>query len=187
MIISHTNKFIFIKSEKTAGSSVELAISKSLKKNDIWLDGSHMPPPEILKNYGDTIFNEYFKFSIVRNPFDKMVSHYFWHQHIEPDRFDSFEEFIYFMYYNKVIPSWRFFSINDQFILNGIATFENLQNDLNDLPINIDIDISNIFEKSNIRPANIRYQDLYNTATREMVEKQCFNEIKMFDYKFEEV
>jgi hypothetical protein len=27
---------------------------------------------------------------------------------------------------------------------------------------------------------------LYSTTSREMVEEQCFNEIEMFDYKFEE-
>jgi hypothetical protein len=184
MIISHTNKFIFIKSEKTAGSSVELAISKSLKKNDIWIEGSHMTPHEILEQYDNTMFNKYFKFSIVRNPFDKMVSHYFWQQHIEPNRFNSFEEFMNFMYQNKAISSWRFFSINGQFILNGIATFENLQNDLKNCTIDIPIDISNIFEKSNIRPANIEYQEMYTRVTKKMVEDQCANEIAMFDYKF---
>lgn len=184
MIISHTNKFIFIKSEKTAGTSVELAISKSLKENDIWLDGSHMTPLEILTKYGDTIFNEYFKFSIVRNPFDKMVSYYFWQQHIEPDRFNSFEEFITFFYQHKTISSWKFFSINDQFILNGIATFENLQNDLKNCTIDIPIDISNIFEKSNIRPPDFNYQQMYTEVTKNMVEEQCVNEIAMFNYKF---
>jgi hypothetical protein len=184
MIISHSNRFIFIKSEKTAGSSVELAISKILKKNDIWLDGSHMTPVEISEKYGNEIFNEYFKFSIVRNPFDKMVSHFFWQQHIEPGRFICFDEFVKHFYQHKAISSWKFFSINNNFILNGIVKFENLKNDLKNCIIDIPIDISNIFEKSNIRPPDLKYQDMYTDDLRKMVEEQCVNEITMFDYKF---
>ncbi len=35
MIVSHKHKFIFIKTRKTAGTSVEIALSKICGKNDI--------------------------------------------------------------------------------------------------------------------------------------------------------
>ena len=186
MIISHSSNFIFIKSEKTAGSSVEHAILPYLLDTDVCKLGSHLLPIQVIESYNIDIF-DYFKFSIVRNPYDKMVSHYYWQQSIELDRYDSFNIFVKEFYKHKTISNWKYFSIGNKNIMDKIIKFENLQNDLNDLPININIDISNIFEKSNIRPANITYQDLYNTASREMVEEQCFNEIEMFDYKFEEV
>ena len=184
MIISHSNNFIFIKSEKTAGSSVEQALQPSLLETDIYLPGSHMLPFKIIETYPIDIF-DYFKFSIVRNPYDKMVSHYYWQQSIENNRYGSFDLFVNDFYDYKTISNWKYYSINNEYIMDKVIKFENLQNDLNNLPI--DIDISNIFEKSNTRPANIIYQELYSTASREMVEEQCFNEIEMFDYKFEEV
>jgi len=35
MIISHTHKFIFIKSEKTAGTSIEAALSRYCSGDDV--------------------------------------------------------------------------------------------------------------------------------------------------------
>lgn len=186
MIISHTNKFIFIKSEKTAGSSVEQALQPSLLETDIYLPGSHMLPFQIIETYPIDIF-DYFKFSIVRNPYDKMVSHYYWQQSIENNRYGSFDLLVKDFYDYKSISNWKYYSIDNNNIMNKIIKFENLQNDLNNLPINTNIDISNIFEKSNVRPANIAYQELYSTTSKEMVEEQCSNEIEMFNYKFEEV
>lgn len=185
MIISHTNKFIFIKSEKTAGSSVEQALEPFLLETDTYLPGSHMLPFQIVETYVIDIF-DYFKFSIVRNPYDKMVSHYYWQQSIENNRYGSFDLFIKHFYDYKLISNWKYYLIDNN-IIDKIIKFENLQNDLNDLPININIDISNIFKKSNIRPANIAYQELYSKTSKEMVEEQCYNEIEMFNYKFEEV
>ena len=186
MIISHTNKFIFIKSEKTAGSSVEHAILPHLLNTDVYMSDSHTLPFQVIENYRIDIF-DYFKFSIVRNPYDKMVSHYYWQQSIENNRYRSFDIFVKEFHDHKTISNWKYYSIDNNNIMDKIIKFENLQNDLNDLPININIDISNIFEKSNIRPANIAYQELYSKASKEMVEEQCYNEIEMFNYKFEEV
>jgi len=186
MIISHTNKFIFIKSEKTASSSVERALEPFLLETDIYLSNSHMLPFQIIETHSINIF-DYFKFSIVRNPYDKMVSHYYWQQSIENNRYGSFDLFIKNFYDYKSISNWKYYSIDNNNIMDKIIKFENLQNDLNNLPININIDISNIFEKSNIRPANIAYQELYSKISKEMVEEQCYNEIEMFNYKFEEV
>ena len=186
MIISRSNNFIFVKSEKTAGSSVERALEPFLLETDIYLPDSHLYPFQIQESYHIDIF-DYFKFSIVRNPYDKMVSHYYWQQAIENNRYSSFDAFVKEFYNNKIISNWKFYSIDNTNIMDKIIKFENLQNDLNDLPININIDISNIFEKSNIRPANIAYQELYSKTSKEMVEEQCYNEIEMFNYKFEEV
>jgi len=186
MIISHTNKFIFIKSEKTAGSSVEHAILPHLLNTDVYMSDSHTLPFQVIENYCIDIF-DYFKFSIVRNPYDKMVSHYYWQQSIENNRYRSFDIFVKEFYDHKTISNWKYYSINNEYIMDKVIKFENLQNDLKNLPININIDISNIFEKSNIRPANIAYQELYSKTSKEMVEEQCYNEIEMFNYKFEEV
>jgi len=103
MLISHRKQFIFFKTEKTAGTSVEVYFEKYCfpqgnyeyeEPRDEYIneetgiigprggDGrkfnSHMPASEVKKIVPMSIWNSYYKFTIIRNPFDKIVS-YFYH------------------------------------------------------------------------------------------------------------
>ena len=92
MIISHTHKFIFIKTRKTAGSSVEHILSKRLGPDDICtgsdVDGTprlnaphrkgHIDYRWIKKKF-PTEWRTYYRFAIERNPWTKMQSYYHWH------------------------------------------------------------------------------------------------------------
>ncbi len=103
MIISHKYKFIFLKPKKVAGTSVEINLAKHCGPNDVITPISqfnpqndenpyfqparnykenqfynHVTPKEIKEKIGDEKWNEYFKFTIVRNPYDQVLSRYFW-------------------------------------------------------------------------------------------------------------
>lgn len=104
MIISHKHKFIFSKPRKVAGSSIQLALAKHcgpddiitplLLKKDVDAEGdiqndyarndkgwfNHMKPYRTIKKLGRDHWDEYFTFSIVRNPWDMLVSRYFWNK-----------------------------------------------------------------------------------------------------------
>ena len=106
MIINHKYKFIFFKSKKVGGTSMEIALSKFTTDNDIVtrimkdeeeaLRGNlglnnrnanglvnHSSAADLLKfleapQYKDKdIFNSYFKFTIIREPVDLFISRYF--------------------------------------------------------------------------------------------------------------
>lgn len=97
MLISHRYRFIFIKTRKTAGTSVEVDLSKIMGEEDVVTpiipseDGhvarnyqtprgefyNHIRAKDVRKLIGRKIFNRYFKFCIEREPVDKSVSHYF--------------------------------------------------------------------------------------------------------------
>ena len=104
MIISFKHKFIFMKTRKTAGSSIQAALSKICGEEDIItgsnydlktniLDESHTAGRNIDKFFtnhphplmsdvkdflGKNTWNSFFKFAFVRNPFDVAISRYFW-------------------------------------------------------------------------------------------------------------
>ncbi len=100
MIISHQHKFIFSKPRKVAGTSVEVALSKHCGPDDIITENvagkdidedsyvdyarnqkgyyNHIKPKRIIKRIGKQMWDEYFTFTIVRNPWDMLVSRYIW-------------------------------------------------------------------------------------------------------------
>jgi len=74
-MISHSKKFIFIHINKTGGTSVQ----KSL--NEYWdhrPKKNHYPVKHVIESIGKKKYKKYFKFCIVRNPWDRLVSKYFW-------------------------------------------------------------------------------------------------------------
>jgi len=139
-MISHKLKFIFIHIPKTSGNSLSLYLKDlvdnvvvqknslvgknqgikvlcELGNNDI----KHADIGYYKKVYGETI-NDYFKFTIVRNPYDRILSYYFWNK--GTNKTFNRDEFIDFV--NKGI-SFQYEGIDDSF---HIVYFENLINDL---------------------------------------------------------
>jgi hypothetical protein len=112
MIISHSHKFIFLKSLKTAGTSVESALSNHCSGNDVVVPinafghnldekggivhrgmnaddvyrkiGQHVDAPAIKAREPAEVWNSYFKFSITRNPWDRTLSYFFWDRRKDP-------------------------------------------------------------------------------------------------------
>jgi hypothetical protein len=105
MLLSHVCKFIYLKTRKTAGTSVEIYFepycvdpknysgerhgraaevsewgivgSRRMEAGSPWYN--HMPAEEIRNLTGRDVWDAYYKFCVIRNPFDKVVS-YFWHE-----------------------------------------------------------------------------------------------------------
>ncbi|MFH1047607.1 MAG: sulfotransferase family 2 domain-containing protein, partial [Patescibacteria group bacterium] len=103
MIISHKHKFIFLKPRKVAGTSVELALAAHCGAEDIVTPVSdysaeadddryeqaprnyealgfynHMEPAAVRERVGAAVWDSYYKLTVVRNPWDLMVSKYWW-------------------------------------------------------------------------------------------------------------
>lgn len=105
MLISHKKKFIYTKTAKTAGTSVESYFEKFCMPEGAWefsgereeyvsQEGiigyrgnnprgkewrNHMSAIDIRNKIDSSIWDGYFKFCVVRDPFDKLISgfHYF--------------------------------------------------------------------------------------------------------------
>lgn len=100
MLVSHRKEFIYSKTVKTAGTSVESYFEKYCMPEGEWefshsrkeyvgasgIIGyrgtnpigkkfyNHMPAKDIRDKLGDQTWERYFKFCVVRDPFDKLVS-----------------------------------------------------------------------------------------------------------------
>jgi hypothetical protein len=90
MILSHKHEFIFICNGKTGTSSVEAVLNPYQEGADfeVGIDGlytpKHVPPSTLRAQLGPDIWDEYFTFMFVRNPWDWFVSQYFWNHEPNP-------------------------------------------------------------------------------------------------------
>ncbi len=113
MLVSHQHRFIFLKSVKTAGTSVEIFFERFCLPPDVpsveyreevvtphgivgarprredstWWN--HMAASQVKAKLGDVVWRQYFRFSCVRNPFDAVVSMFWWTCRSEPNKFDG--------------------------------------------------------------------------------------------------
>ena len=237
MIISFKYKFIFIKSYKTAGSSIENYLYPYLNNKDIlaptedyngincWGDFdaknieyhfgeeflkkkinykmkyfAHMPiwlVKERLKPLSDKlnydIFKNFYKFGVIRNPLDTIVSHYYWQNSSDNHQSKSitFEDVLKELEANK-FPSYGLLNLNKlmdknskNILCDKVLKYENLNEDLavvfNKLGIPFDGELK-IFKKKSHRKKN--YESFYNGDTKKMIDKYFSREIEMFSYNF---
>lgn len=93
-LISDTHKFVFVHIPKTAGTSINAALGK-LASFSLEL---HMMPNKILDAFPDT--KDYLWVTVVRNPYDRLVSWYEYMRSNESDpnhvtvRGKTFQEFL---------------------------------------------------------------------------------------------
>jgi hypothetical protein len=89
MIVSHCHRFIFVHLGRTGGRSLTEALARHCGPRDIitWTSGKvpgqnaagfgrHDSAREIRTKVGERVWNEYFKFTFERNPWEKIVSRY---------------------------------------------------------------------------------------------------------------
>jgi hypothetical protein len=163
MLISHVHKFIYLKTRKTGGTSVEIYFepycvgpgkqagdrhfreaesskwgvigSRDEKNHAIWYN--HMPAYQIREHIGESLWHEYYKFCVVRNPFDKVVSS-FWFNLPPPVR--ELLKNAEFSAVRKTFIEWiklaslpidrSIYTIGEEAALDYFVRFETLQADL---------------------------------------------------------
>lgn len=225
MIISHTHRYIFIKSEKTAGTSVEAALSEHCRDNDMvtplgdywfnrdergqWIhsamnaDGffQHDPAAEVKRKVPPDIWEGYFKFSITRNPWDRVVSDFSWQARnradLQPSRrwyhrlgapYDEIKE-TRKLFRTFVTGDWktndRFYLLDGELCVDYVIRYEQLADDLAEVCRRVGLPTLTLPRlKSGMRKGGLAYRDYYDDDTRAIVAQRHHNDIRLFGYEF---
>jgi hypothetical protein len=229
MIISHKYKFIFLKTAKTASTSIEIALSKHCGKKDhitlmlpedeqlrsslqypgaqnylspIWdysvkemLDlvlgrsgkkeryFHHISAEAVKKQIGKKTWSEYYKFCIERNPWERIISMYYWVCKSEPR--PTMDEFL-----ESEPPQWLkkfgsdIYTIDGQVAMDKICLYENLEEELEEVRLRLHIPekLQLPRAKAQYRKDKRSYREILNEEQIKKIGELFRQEIKLFGY-----
>jgi len=152
---------------------------------------NHMPAEEIKKKLGDKIWNESLKISIIRNPYDQLVSYYF--RTIKKNNLQSLD-------FNKwcvenpslLFQNHRHYKINGKNIIDFYIRYENFEEDIFELEKKIP-EIKGLYDTftkvyapayPGSRPKNINLKEFYKNSIEAKQLIQIFQHeyLKKFNY-----
>jgi hypothetical protein len=135
-------------------------------------------------------WNNYYKFTIERNSYDKAISAWFWHKKIKPDHPGVIEGDLknYFLNFSAVPVDWKAYANDEHLVVDDVFQYHELYKVYDMLRERFDIDIpeeqwKGTRLKSGIRPEG-DYRQYYNDETKQLAGLIWQNEIKQFGYKF---
>lgn len=201
MPVFNSNKVIFIHIPKCAGTSInkfldfEGNFEKFNKYNRFslrYLYGRNLQhlTYDKIRLIHPFKFSRYFKFSFVRNPWDRMASEYRWRRKWDGSMANaSFEDMLrkvpYFRKKNE--PHFKeqysfVYNSSDKLQVDYLGRFESLEEDFNSLLRHLRL--SGSLPKLNKTKNNKDYQSLYNQICIDLVGQYFSNDIQKFGYKF---
>ena len=215
MILSPGRNFVFVHIPKTGGTSMALALEDRAHKDDILIGDTpkaikrrarlkklspkgrlwkHSTLADIDGILTPEELSEMFIFTLVRNPWDRMVSYYHW---LRAQRFDhpavalaaktDFEGFVLHPQTIRTLTAAPYASyVSDAHGREQPTTFVRLEA--------LQEDMTPVIEHLGFRPAITRtnasdrpsdYRSLYSATTAEAVAKMCATDIARFGYAFD--
>nr|VFJ91233.1 MAG: Sulfotransferase family protein [Candidatus Kentron sp. H]VFJ92343.1 MAG: Sulfotransferase family protein [Candidatus Kentron sp. H]VFJ98933.1 MAG: Sulfotransferase family protein [Candidatus Kentron sp. H] len=220
MLISYTNKFIFIHVAKVAGLSMKKALEDYVQEPEKFrvkrppkvLDGkpnplyemwdaflTHVTAKDVRKELPKEIYNSFYKFAFVRNPWDWQVSMYHFilkeTTHVSHELVKSmggFDEYLAWIintkkknFYPKGATKFQKEMLIDQdgkIIVDFVGKYENLEEDFQHVCriINIQASLPSVN-----RTVHKDYRSYYNDKTKKMVLEHFKEDIELFGYTFD--
>jgi hypothetical protein len=229
MILCHRYKFIFLKTNKTAGTSIEIALSKfcedrdvitpitaddELLRTELQYRGpqnylvplskygrqdllrlvlnrkrkrfyNHIAALRVKDYVGDAIWNDYYKFCFERNPWDRVVSQYFWRHPVAPR--PTLSEFIRSDALNLLKRRGiDVYTMSGKIAVDRVCMFEELTAELEGVRnlLGIPVPLNLPRAKSSSRQDRRHYRELFTDEDRERVGQKFAEEISLFGYEF---
>lgn len=180
--------WIFIHINKTGGSSIEKALGMQF---------DHRSAREKIDAIGNAAWERKFTFSFVRNPWDKVVSHYHYRLKTgqagfrgDPPDFNDWVRLAYAekhpLYHDQplmfaVQMDW-IADADDRILVDFIGRFENLQGDFDEVCRRIGRDS---LQLPHLKPSKHgHYRDYYSAQSRDIIARHFERDIRHLGYDF---
>lgn len=215
-MICHKHKCIFVHIPKTAGMSIysfffpDKRLHHSVPNYDIlfgWcpkrkIHMQHATSQQLVETglISRKDWNEYFKFSFTRNPWDRAYSDYLWVQEFSK-KSDNFKHYIGGSGRFKKIMNCRidqdylgdhllqqkdFVAVEGEYKLDFIGRFENFQKDIQQVLHRLNIYEPFTIMKNRTNGKYPHYSLFYTESKKKMVEERYLNDISFFNYSFDD-
>ena len=186
-LISHRRKFIFVHAHKTAGTSLQISLSRWLGKDDVVSITSHN------RKVGETVWASCFKFTVARNPWLVSLLYFrrssrYWRD-VWTGRKRSLRDAVgnlprAFRTLQRI--PWFYFSRGEA-CMDYVIRFENLQQGCDEACPRLGLPLQSLpSTHSRLRPAGDGYRDYYTDFSREYVADLRRPMIAAFGYRFDD-
>ncbi len=188
MIISDSHNFVFVATTKTGSTSIEKHLDSYKAKHKA---NKHCPLKIIYRKF--PFIEDYFKFAIVRNPFDWVVSWYFYRK-TRPNKNNtkdiSFKDWLVdenSSAYNiegigLTLSQYDVLNCDKNIELDFIGRYENFQNDYNTICDKVGIPRQQLPHLN--RSKHKHYTEYYDEETKQLIAEKYAKDIECFGYKF---
>jgi hypothetical protein len=207
LICSHRHRFVFVKTRKTAGTSLEIALSRHCGPDDIVTRISpadeelraaaggvppqnddtspssyaHMGARRVVKVIGRETWDDYFTFAVERNPFDVVASSWRYSAR-KPSFTKSFAEFVRTpRRLDRLALNERLYRMDGQVVVDRVYRYEELPAAVEDLSQRLGLDLDLPHAKQGSGP---HYRELYGPGDAEIVAERFRRTIREFGYEF---
>lgn len=208
MLISDSHQFIFIHVRKAAGTTLRKLLeplslpfrhsrwqrfkshARLVRDYQRYAFRPHEPLQTAQRVMPRQIFESYFKFAFVRNPWERLVSEYQYilqnpdhHRHQRVSRLENFETYIHYQARRHDAHQYRQLSLLEgEPGLDFTGRVESFTHDWAVLCDQLGIE-ADLPEKHNQGPV-VDYRDMYTERTRELVRRLWQRDIELFEYDF---
>jgi len=160
VIICHRHQFVFVKTAKTAGTSVEIFLTQFCGEHDVvtpikeedertraelgfgcarnystelgkfWNHMSYFEARELMLRLQNIDLDQYYSFTIERHPGEKAVSLYYWAN--KGTRNSPYDDESFFFKRVALLKErgWQLYALNDDIAVDNVILFEDLQRGL---------------------------------------------------------
>jgi hypothetical protein len=194
MLVSPTNRFIFIHVPKTGGLSIREALRPYVPSELQNIFAWHCCAKDCMKIIFD--WQSYFSFGFVRNPWDAQLSMYKYvmgmgPQHPEWEQVSAYGDFNKYLE-NHLTANWEagLLTIQSDFLCNEadkiltsyVGRFEEVNRDFAKVCSMLNLS-PGVLPKLN-QSEHGNYRTYYNASSRALIEKIFWRDINVFGYKF---